>query len=81
MASLGAISFTHLIGHVAVGPAELPEEAILGGRGREAEVGQLEVVVLIEQHVLGLDVTVVDALLVAVGQGGGELEEDGLDGA
>ncbi|KAK6927183.1 hypothetical protein RJ641_008902 [Dillenia turbinata] len=67
-----------LRGHVGGGAAERVEEAVeadLIADGAEPKVGDLEVAILVEEEVLGLEVTVEDATGVAVSDGGDKLLE------
>jgi len=73
----------HLGRRVCRGAAGRVEAAVVAERVRErgeAEVGDLEVAVAVEEDVLRLDVAVRDAARVAVGERGDELHEDAARG-
>lgn len=62
--------------HVGRRAAEHPDLLVIRNASREAEVDELHVLVLVEEDVLQLDVSVGNALAVAVLQGHEDLAED-----
>lgn len=66
-------------GHVAGCAAKYTHFLVIGDAGGKAEVNEFHVVVGVQQHVFQLNITVCDALAVAIAQREYHLSENALD--